>query len=89
MKSLLQAQGLHVLEGSGARKACETGQAADTAGHRSVFMMRYSTEDLSKLPDELTQRIKTERFADAAVGACPAPPGGGFSQYQMAILLYQ
>jgi hypothetical protein len=85
----LKSQGLHIqADATSARSACESGHA-DTAGHRSVFVLRYSATDLSKLPDSLAQAIHSGRYSEAAVGACATSRDANFSTYNLAVLLYE
>jgi hypothetical protein len=85
----LKEQGLQVQAGAAsARSACESGQA-DVAGHRSVFVFRYSATDLKKLPDALEQEIHKGRYTEAAVGACSSSRDASFSTYSLAVLLYE
>ena len=84
----IKAQGLHVLAGGAeARQACASGHA-DAAGHRSVYVLRYTATDLAKLPDALEQEIRKGGYSDAAVGACSASRDPNFSTYNLAVLLY-
>jgi hypothetical protein len=85
----LKTQGLHVLAGTaGARQACASGHA-DTAGHHSVYLLRYSATDLGKLPDALEQEIRKGSYSESAVGACAASRDPNFSTYNLAVLLYR
>jgi hypothetical protein len=85
----IKAQGLHVLAGTaGARQACASGHA-DAAGHRSVYLLRYSATDLAKLPDALEQEIRKGSYSEAAVGACAASRDPNFATYNLAVLLYE
>ena len=85
----LKTQGLHVQAGTAvARQACATGRS-DTGGHRSVFILRYSTSDVKKLPDALENQIRSSHYPEAAVGACAASGGAVYSQYELAVLLYE
>jgi hypothetical protein len=70
-----------------ARKSC----AMDTgyAGTRlPYFVMRYTTSDLSLLPEELKERLRTDkRLHRAEVGAC-ASQSQNFSSFSIAVVLY-
>jgi len=70
-----------------ARKTCamETGFAGQ---RRPWFVMRFTSDSLSRLPDELTTRIASGRYREAVVGACPATRQGRFTAYNFAVLLY-
>ena len=51
--------------------------------------MRWEGTDLSRLPDVLEQKIATDKYHKAAVGACDsANPGQGFTTYKLAVMLY-
>lgn len=80
--------GIAVAEGdASARKTCaeDTGSAAS---RQPAFVMRYTTADLNRLPDQLRSRLQTGKYAKAVVAACPANDGGSFSMYRIAVLLY-
>jgi hypothetical protein len=70
-----------------ARKTCamETGYAGS---RRPWFVMRFTSDSLSRLPDELKSRVATGKYREAAVGACPATQHGPFTAYSFAVLLY-
>jgi hypothetical protein len=70
-----------------ARKTCalETGYAGS---RRPWFVMRFTSDSLSQLPDELKSRVATGKYREAAVGACPATQHGPFTAYSFAVLLY-
>lgn len=70
-----------------ARRTCqmETGYAGP---QRPWFVMRYTAGDLSRLPDQLTERLATGKYRRAEVGACPARSSGSFSTFNIAVLLY-
>jgi hypothetical protein len=71
---------------SAARQTC----ALDTgyAGPRKPwFVMRFTSDSLTQLPAELTSRIASGRYRQAAVGACP-PHDSPFTSYNIAVLLY-
>ncbi len=70
-----------------ARKTCA--MATGYAGPRQPwFVMRYTSGDLGRLPDELTSRLKTGKYHEAEVGACVTGKQGAFSSYSLAVLLY-
>ena len=57
------------------------------AGARAI--VRFQTANLSALPSQITQQIKSGQFTKAAVGACPPDASqGSFTTYRVAILLY-
>jgi hypothetical protein len=70
-----------------ARKTC--GMDRGWAGNRPGLVVRYETGDLSRLPDDLEQKIRSGQFRAAAVGACEAAGSArGFARFRVAILLY-
>ena len=70
-----------------ARKTC--GMSRGWSGPRPGLIARYESGNLSRLPDNLEQRIKTGRFHNASVGACEPTSGSrGFARFRVAILLY-
>lgn len=62
------------------------------SGHATAtppdFIMRYTTADLTLLPQQLRSQISSGKYARALVGACPMNGGGGFSMYRIAVLLF-
>jgi hypothetical protein len=70
-----------------ARKTCEMDRG--WTGNRPGLVVRYETGDLSRLPDDLEQKIRSGQFRAAAVGACEAAGSSrGFTRFRVAILLY-
>jgi hypothetical protein len=71
-----------------ARRTCsmESGYAGD---RRPWFVMRYTADDLSRIPSMLEQRLATGKYNAAVVGACPAQGVSNFSAYSIAVLLYR
>jgi hypothetical protein len=70
-----------------ARQTC----AMDTgyAGPRKPgFLMRFTTDSLTRIPAELTARIASGRYRQAAIGACAPQRDGPFTAYTLAVLLY-
>jgi uncharacterized protein YkwD len=85
--SLLHSQGLQIAgDGAAARAACSGSSSRTRPLPRLV--MKYSTTDLSRLPQQVQQGIDGGSFQRAVVGACGAADQNGFSAYQMVILLY-
>jgi hypothetical protein len=52
------------------------------------FVMRYTTTDLTKLPDALLAQLAQSRYHQVAVGACAAGGESTFSSFRVAVLLY-
>ncbi len=53
------------------------------------FVLHYATPDLETLPEMLVQRIGTGKYRSAVVGACPSDAKVGFSNYRIAVLLFE
>lgn len=72
---------------SAARQTCtmSTGYAGTV---QPWFVMRFTSDSLTRLPDQLTTRMSTGRYHQAAVGACPNPEQSPFTSYNFAVLLY-
>jgi uncharacterized protein YkwD len=91
VSALLAARGLQVANSNGAaddaRKTCEMDRGF--AGSRPNLVVRYEASDLSRLPDDLEQKIRSGNYRTAAVGACDS--GGssrGFTRFRITVLLY-
>lgn len=70
-----------------ARKTC--GMSKGWSGPRPGLIARYESGNLTRLPENLEQRIATGRFHNASVGACePSSGSEGFVRFRVAILLY-
>jgi len=70
-----------------ARNACvQTGKYVGT--RRNAFVVRFTTADLTHLPDSLTQQLRRNEFHSAAVGACAPTSRSDFSNYRLAVLLF-
>lgn len=85
--AVLQGSGLQIMGNTvNARRTCamDSGYAGT---QRPLFVMRYTTPDLNRLPDILRSRLRSGRYRAAVVGACAAD-SGSFSVYRLAILLY-
>jgi hypothetical protein len=72
---------------SAARETCamSTGYAG---ARRPYFVMRFTSDSLNQLPDQLKTRIASGRYHGAAVGACASTEQGPFTSYNFAVLLY-
>jgi hypothetical protein len=85
----LRSRGLRLLSyPSDARRSCvlDNGYAGS---HVPSFVLHYATADLETLPDLLEQRIQTGKYHSAVVGACPSDAKTGFSNYRIAVLLFE
>jgi hypothetical protein len=73
---------------SAARETCA--MASGFAGARTPwFVMRFTSDSLSHLPGELTSRVASGKYHQAAVGACSTGRKSDFTSYNFAVLLYR
>jgi hypothetical protein len=89
VETKLTESGLHLLNSKAdARRSCvmDNGYAGS---HKPSFVLHYATPDLESLPDMLEQRIQTGKYRSALVGACPSDAKLGFSNYRIAVLLFE
>ncbi len=77
-----------------ARQACDqsNGIPSDPA-NQPLFVMRWQSASLDRLPQALAQRIHSGGYHVAAVGACQphhdaGPEQAAFTAYRIAVLLY-
>ena len=72
---------------SAARRTCamSTGYAG---ARKPWFVMRFTSDSLAVLPDQLKVRLASGKFHEAAVGACAGTGKGPFTSYNIAVLLY-
>ena len=84
--ALLSRRGMAAEATETARQTCQ--QDSGYVGARPGFVMRYTTADLNRLPEQLLARLQTGGYRRATVGACP-PDAGGFSSYSIAVMLYR
>lgn len=79
--------GLEALSTTDARRTCrmETGYAG---GRRPYFVMRFTASDLTRLPQQLQERLASRRYQQVAVGACSVRSVQPFTSYNIAVLLY-
>ena len=70
-----------------ARQTCalETGFAGT---RKPWFVMRFTSDSLTRLPDELKTRLASGKYRQAAVGACAGTEQSPFTDYTLAVLLY-
>jgi hypothetical protein len=76
-----------------ARAYCVSDQEGAAKHIFARFLMRWQSQDVTKLPPEMEQRIASGVFHEAAVGACTPQGAAGsgepvFSGYRVAVLLY-
>ena len=85
--ALLSERGLTIVDDSrAAEQACRSDKAL-SVGRRTVVATRYTTSELTNLPNALIREIRTGRYHSASVAAC-SPPKSDFTAYQIAVLLY-
>lgn len=85
----LRARGLRLLNYTAdARKSCVLDNGY-SGSHVPSFVLHYATPDLDTLPAMLDQRIRTGKYHSAVVGACPSDAKIGFSNYRIAVLLFE
>jgi uncharacterized protein YkwD len=85
--SLLRGTNLLAVDATeDARKTCSMDRGY--AGTSVLYIVRFEVTDLSKLPDELLQKIKSRKYRKGAVGACRGGDAGGFTRYRIAVMLY-
>jgi uncharacterized protein YkwD len=83
----LSARGLRMVNATAdARRTCYMDRG--WSGQKPLSVVRYETPDLSRLPDDVEQKVQSEKFHSAAVGACDAGSSAGFTRFRIAILLY-
>jgi uncharacterized protein YkwD len=72
---------------SAARETCA--MSTGYAGMRKPwFIMRFTSDSLSRLPDELKTRLTSGKYHQATVGACASTEQSPFTSYNFAVLLY-
>ena len=83
----LDAAGVEMVPSEEARQTCamESGFAGE---YHPAYVVRYTTDDLARLPTKLTARLANGREHRAAVGACVSNRQSAFSEYRIAVLLF-
>jgi hypothetical protein len=85
----VRADGLEVdSTGEDARQVCAGGPSAGMV-LQPEFVMRYTTDDLERLPGELTMRMHSGRYGRGVVAACAMEGKQEFSMYRVAVLLFR
>lgn len=85
---LLRLQGIAITGSTGdARRTCEL-STGFVGPRKPWFVMRYTSSAIDRLPAELTARLTTGKYGEAAVGACLMQVAYPFSSYSVAVLLY-
>jgi hypothetical protein len=71
-----------------ARQSCEM-EHGSAGGSQPLFVMRWESSDLTRLPPQLTARLARGDLHSASVGSCTsARPGQAFATYRVAVLLF-
>jgi uncharacterized protein YkwD len=70
-----------------ARRSCtmDTGYAG---ARQPWFVMRFTAKSLTRLPEELNNKLATGKYHEAAVGACAPRDSQPFSYFNIVVLLY-
>ncbi len=84
----IESAGVQVINDASAARATCALQTGYVGPLQPWFIMRYTAADLSRLPEELSLKLRSGRFHKAAVGACAASGRSSFSTYNLAVLLY-
>jgi uncharacterized protein YkwD len=69
-----------------ARKTCEMDRGF--AGTRPLSVTRFETADLTKLPFDLEQKLRSGRYHSASVGACEGNSSAGFTHFKLVVELF-
>jgi uncharacterized protein YkwD len=69
-----------------ARKTCEMDRGFSGTRPRSVT--RFETADLTKLPFDLEQKLRSRRYHSATVGACDGGSSTGFTHFKLVVELF-
>jgi uncharacterized protein YkwD len=69
-----------------ARKTCEKDRGY--SGTRPLSVTRFETADLSKLPFDLEQKLRSGRYHSASVGACEGGNSSGFTHFKLVVELF-
>jgi uncharacterized protein YkwD len=71
---------------SDARKTCKMDRGF--SGTRPLSVTRFETADLTKLPFDLEQKLRSGRYHSAAVGACEGGSSAGFTHFKLVVELF-
>lgn len=85
---MLKSRGVHVLDDrSEARRSCTKGYIP--AHRTSVSILRLETPDLNSISEDLERNLRSKRFRQAEVGACPpAKAENNILRFRVVILLF-
>src|SRR5579864_1392816 len=85
----LRSRGLRLLDYTSEARRSSLLDNGYAGSHVPSFVLHYATSDLETLPDLLVRRIQTGKYHSAVVGACPSDAKIGFSNYRIAVLLFE
>lgn len=89
--ALLAARGIPVNdvpnEVEAARQQCAL-QTGTPPNRRRVLVFRFTTSDLTRLPEALEQKLQSGSYHSAVVGACAPDKATPFTNYRLAVVLY-
>ncbi len=70
-----------------ARQSCSM-ESGFVGERRPGFVLRFTSADLSRLPEVLKTRLATGKYSKAQVGACAVEGEQRFTTFRVAVLLY-
>lgn len=83
----IKAHGLEATRAThDARRTCDMDRGY--VGSRPISVVRFEAADLSKLPSDLEQKLRSGKVHSAAVGACQGGESAGFTRFRVAVILY-
>lgn len=86
--SLLREDGVDPSAPRGAAARACASDSGYPQGGTGKLVIRFDTGDLSQLPAQVVQQIRSGRYSRASVAACPGGRQGSFTTYKVAIVLY-
>jgi uncharacterized protein YkwD len=69
-----------------ARRTCEMDRGF--SGTRPLSVTRFETANLTKLPFDLEQKLRSGRYHSATVGACEGGRSSGFTHFKLVVELF-
>src|ERR1035441_8774610 len=89
ISSLVRVSGVTILrDPTAAREHCAPSKGT-RGSNRPSYLIFWQEAALTRLPQQLRDRIASGRYRQAAVGSCPAQDvEGSFTAYRAAVLLY-
>lgn len=85
---LVARAGIEVTSANAAARQTCTMKQGFAGSRKPWFVMRYTTSNLSLLPQELDSKLGSGRYHQALVGACVSSGQGPFTAYSVAVLLF-